>query len=96
MASSSRVHVQPEASSSRYEDRRRVRNEVTKLFFAVDELTARNHWLQLERTRLKQKYELIQTIATTMMVEGQADSTVETRFTLRAYAETILGILRRP
>lgn len=84
-----------ESSTTRDEDRRRVRVEITRLLFAIDELTARNHWLLLERTRLKEKGDLIRATTSAMLAEGQCNSAAEARLTLRVYADIIREIISR-
>ena len=96
MASSSRANRQPEVATTQEEDKQRVRIEITSLFFVVDELTAKNHWIQLERTRMKEKFNLLRSITNAMMAEEQSNSTTEAQSTLQLYANTIRELLRRP
>ena len=94
-ASSSQIHAPPVNNVSD-EDRQAIRLEVLKLLFATDELNMRVQCLQYNRTRIKEKLEIIRATTTSMMTEGLCESTEEAQRVLRVYANTIQEIIRRP
>ena len=91
MASSSRVH-----SQYTDEERRKARAEFVALLFAMDELTSKYHLVQLQKTRMKEKFDLIHATTTTMLAESQYNTAAESRLALRVYADTIRDLLNKP